>query len=283
MPIDYDALMAFRIPEVERTYTERDTMLYGLAVGMGSDPTDPRELAFVLEPDPKVVPSMATVIAWNHDWLYETGIDMVKQVHGEQRITLHRPLPPAATVIGHARITDVFDKGPGKGALLITETTVRDKATGELLCTNQSVSFARGDGGFGGPPGSGPPPHPMPGREPDAMCDLRTQPNQALLYRLCGDRNPLHADPTYAATAGYPRPILHGLCTFGHACAAVLKTRGGYAAERIRGLAVRFTSPVFPGETIRTEMWQDGDVVGFRSRVVERDTVVLNHGAVILR
>jgi acyl dehydratase len=280
--IDYAKLMAMRIPETEQTYTTRDTMLYGLGVGMGADPMDRRELAFVLEDRIRTIPTMVTVLAWNDAWLYETGIDMTKQVHGEQRITLHRPLPPAATVIARTRILDLFDKGPGRGAIMLFETTIRDKSTGELLCTNVATSFARGDGGFGGQPGSGPAPHPIPSRSPDAECTLVTRPDQALLYRLSGDRNPLHADPEYAAAGGFPRPILHGLCTMGFACHAVLRVMCDYDPARIAGFDVRFTSPVFPGETLRTEMWRDGNVVSYRTRVVERDALVLDHGKATL-
>jgi acyl dehydratase len=278
VPIDYAKLMAMRIPEAEQTYTERDTMLYALATGMGADPMDRRELAFVLERELKVIPTMVTVLAWNDAWLYETGVDMTKLVHGEQRITLHRPLPPAATVLARTRILDVFDKGHDRGAIMLFEMTIRDKKTGDLLCTNVSTSFARGEGGFGGPAGAGPAPHPIPSRPPDAECTLTTRPDQALLYRLCGDRNPLHADPDYAAAGGFPRPILHGLCTYGFACHAVLGTACDYDPTRIAGFDVRFTSPVFPGETLRTEMWRDGDVVSYRTHVVERNVLVLDHG-----
>ncbi len=282
MPIDYEKLMAMRIPSTEQTYGERDTMLYGLAVGMGTDPLDRRELAFVLEGGLRVVPAMATVLAWNDSWLYETGVDMVKQVHGEQRITLHARLPTAATVVGETRIVDVFDKGRGRGAIMIFETAIRDKRTGTLLCSSQATSFARADGGFGGPAGSGPRPHALPERAPDAVCDLPTRPDQALLYRLCGDRNPLHADPDYAAAAGFPRPILHGLCTYGFACRAILRAFCDYEPERLREQAVRFTNSVFPGETLRTEMWRDDRVVSYRTRAVERDVIALDHGRAVL-
>jgi acyl dehydratase len=282
MAMDYEKVMALRIPENEHTYTARDTMLYGLGVGMGTDPMDRRELAFVFEKELRVVPTMVTVIGGSVDWLPQTGIDRAKEVHGEQRISLHRPLPSAATVISRVRILDVFDKGPGKGAIILSETTIHDKKTGELLCTNHSTSFARGDGGFGGPAGSGPAPHPIPDRKPDAVCDLSTHPNQALVYRLSGDWNPLHADPAYAAAAGFPQPILHGLCTYGFACRAVLRTLCDYDPARITGFAARFTSPVFPGDTLHTEMWQDGAAVAFRTRALERDVVVLNHGKATL-
>jgi acyl dehydratase len=280
--IEYAKLMHMPIPDTARTYTARDTMLYALAIGLGRDPMDRRELSFVLEDRLQAVPTMATVIAWTDGWLYDTGLDMVKLVHGEQRVTLHRPLPVAASVTARTRILDLFDKGPGRGALLVFETTIRDQSTGELLCTNVASSFARGDGGFGGPAGAGPAPHPIPSRPPDARCVLSTRPDQALLYRLCGDRNPLHADPEHAARAGFPRPILHGLCTYGFACQAVLKTLCDGDSTRIGSFDVRFTNPVFPGETLSTDMWRDGPVVSYRTRVVERDAVVLDHGRALL-
>jgi acyl dehydratase len=287
--IDYRKLRDFPVPTVENTYTERDTMLYALSVGMAADPMDERELAFVLEDATgtgarklRVLPTMSTVLVWNDAWMYETGIDMTRQVHGEQRILIHRPLPAAASVVARTRVTDVFDKGPGKGLVMIFATEITDKATGAKLATNVMTSFARGEGGIGGPAGSPPAPHAIPARAPDAVFAQKTLPNQALFYRLCGDRNPLHADPAYAARGGFERPILHGLCTFAHAGAAVVRTCAGYRPERVTELAVRFTRPVFPGETIRTEMWKDGAVVSFRSHAVERDVVVLDHGMVRL-
>ena len=283
MPIDYDQLLRLAIPAVEGTYTERDTMLYALAVGMGADPVDPRELRYVVEHDLLTLPTMATVLAWDDSWMYRTGIDMTKQVHGEQRIRIHRPLPAVASVVTTTRIVGLFDKGPGRGAIMRFETEVRDKTRGDLLATNTYTSFARGDGGFGGPPGSPPAPHPIPSRLPDAVFDQTTLPTQALFYRLCGDRNPLHADPDYARSGGFARPILHGLCTFGHACAAVVRACCDYDATRIGDLAIRFTRPVFPGDTLSTEMWRDGDVVSFRTRVKDRDEVVLDHGRVDLK
>ena len=283
MPIDYEKLMRFPIPPVDGRYTERDTMLYALAVGMGVDPVDERELAYVFEGKLRVLPTMATVLVWNDAWMYETGVDMTKQLHGEHRIRIHRPLPAAASVVGATKITGLFDKGAGKGAIMLFDVEIRDQASGTPLATNTYTSFARGDGGFGGPPGAPPAPHPVPTRAPDAVFEQTTLATQALFYRLCGDRNPLHADPEYARRGGYPRPILHGLCTFGHAVAAVVRKACDYDADRIEELAVRFTRPVFPGDTLRTEIWTDGPVVSFRTRVKDRDEVVLDHGLVRLR
>ena len=180
--------------------------------------------------------------------------------------------------IGRTRIVEVIDKGPGKGALLLTERTIADKATGELIGTVTQTIFCRGDGGFGGPPREAPAPHPLPARAPDAVCDFGTRPEMALIYRLSGDYNPLHADPAFAKAAGFDRPILHGLGTFGVSGHALLKTMCGYDPARLISFSCRFSAPVFPGETIRTEMWRDGDVVSFRARVVERDVIAINNG-----
>ncbi len=278
MAIDYERLMSLETPDVESRYGDRETMLYALAVGMASDPLDRDELRFVYEKDLRAVPTMATVIAWDNRLVRESGVDYLKVVHGEQRVSLHRPLPPAAVVTARSRVAAAVDKGADKGALLYVETTIRDKASGDLLCTNLSTIFARGDGGFGGPSVGGPAPHRLPDRPPDAVRDLATRPDQALLYRLCGDRNPLHADPDTARAAGFPRPILHGLCTFGQTCRAVLAEMCAYDPARIKSFEARFSAPMFPGETIRAEMWRDGDTVSFRALVAERDALVLNNG-----
>jgi acyl dehydratase len=257
MPIAWPDILAFRIPPAANTYTERDTMVYALGIGMGIDPMDERELAFVLEDRLRVMPTMATVLTWDDRWLYRIGIDMSKQVHGEQTIRIHRALPAAATVVATTRITEVADKGPERGAILTFETEVRDTATSALLATNTSTVVARADGGFGGPNAPRPAPHPVPERAADAVFEQRTK-------------------------GGFPRPILHGLCTFGHACGAVVRACCGHDPDLIREIGTRFTRPVFPGETIRTEMWRDRDIVSFRSRVVERDVIVLDHGRAVL-
>ena len=282
MAVEYDKLMALEGEEKEFSYTDRETMLYAVGIGMGCDPMNRDELPFVFEKDLTPVPTMATVLAWDETLMMASGLNLVMVVHGEQRITLHRPLPSAATILVKQRVVDAFDKGEGRGALVLVETAIREKASGEPLCTNLSTVFARGDGGFGGPAGSGPAPHRLPDRDPDAVCELKTTPNQALIYRLCGDRNPLHADPDFADAAGFPRPLLHGLCTYGSACRAILKSMCDYKAESIRGFEARFTAPVFPGEMIRTEMWRDGNEISFRSHIPERDVVALNNGKATL-
>ncbi len=280
MTIDYDKLLHWSVPEVRHRYCARDTMLYALGVGLGADPLDGGQLPFVYERHLQVLPTYALILGYPGFWLKEpgTGVDWVRVVHGEQGLRLHRPLPPEGEVIGRTRVTGIVDKGPGKGALLYQERTVHDAASGQLLATLTSTTFCRGDGGFGGPAGPVKSARTLPERPPDACCDLATAANLALIYRLNGDYNPLHADPAVAAAAGYPRPILHGLCTLGVAGHALLRTLCGYDASRINALEARFSAPVLPGETLRTEMWVEDGCVAFRARALERDVVVLTGG-----
>jgi acyl dehydratase len=180
-------------------------------------------------------------------------------------------------------VTGLHDKGAEKGALMLQERRISDTVSGELIATVTQTTMLRADGGFGGAHGA--PlmaPHALPNRSPDAVCDLPTLPQAALLYRLNGDLNPLHADPAVAQTAGFARPILHGLATMGVAMHAVLKTLLGYDATSVRGMRVRFTAPVLPGETLRTELWRDGAVISLRTTAVERGAIVLNAGRVDL-
>lgn len=293
MPIDYAKLKNWSFENIEQTYTWKDSMLYALGLGFGFDPLDDLQLRFVYERNLAAVPTMAVVLGYPGFWLKDpaTGVDWVKVLHGEHSLNLHKPLPPAGTVVSKLRVSAIVDKGKDKGALLVQERTLYDKKTGDLLGTINQLTFCRGDGGFSEVPGNGPkggdpapPAKPaVPAEAPDAVCDLPTLPQAALIYRLSSDYNPLHAEPAVAKAAGFPRPILHGLCTYGVAGHAILKTFCGYDPTLFSGLAVRFSAPVFPGETIRTEMWRRGDAVHFRSRVVERDVVVLNNGIARLR
>jgi acyl dehydratase len=280
MAIVYDKLLALKIPDVERTYDERDAIFYALSLGFGQDPMNADQLPFVLEDAPKVVPTFPVVVAQPGFWAREmdTGIDWVKIVHGEHDVVIHKPLPAAGTVVSKTLVIDAIDKGAGKGALIISQRKVYEKASGDLLTTITQTTFARGDGGFGGPPRPSPVPHTLPERAPDVVCDLPTRREMALLYRWNADMNPLHSHPDVAAKAGFPRPILHGLATFGVAGHAILKKMCGYDPARFKAIAGRFSAPVYPGETIRTEMWRDGKIVSFRARLVERDVVVLNNG-----
>jgi acyl dehydratase len=280
MTIVYDKLMALDLPPKEQTYSAKDCILYALGIGFGQDPMNEDELPFVYEKNLKVLPTMGTVLGHAGFWARraDTGIDWVKVVNGEQGITLHRPLAGQGIVIGRQRIVEVIDKGIGKGALVLSERKISDQPTGEPIATVTHTMFCRGDGGFGGPPRKSPEQHPLPERAADAVCDLATRPEAALIYRLSGDLNPLHSEPAVAKQAGYPRPIMHGLGSFGVAAHAVLKTFCGYDPQKLVSFASRFSAPVYPGETLRTEMWRDGNVVSFRSRVVERDVVAVTNG-----
>ena len=280
MPINYDKLLALKIPDAEHSYTDKDTMLYALGVGLGHDPLDGKQLDFVYEKNLKALPTFAAVLGYPGFWVrdLDTGIDWVKIVNGEQGIVLHRPVQPSGTVIGRSRIVEAIDKGAGKGAVVYTERKVTDKASGALIATVTQTTFCRADGGFGGPPRESPPVHKLPDRAPDLTCDLGTRPEQAMIYRLSADRNPLHIDPKVATAAGFDRPIFHGLGTFGVVGHALLRSVCDYDPTKVRSFAGRFSAPVFPGETIRTEFWRDGDVVSFRASVPDRNVVVMNNG-----
>lgn len=279
MPLDYDDLMQMTATDIESGYGERETMLYALGIGFMRDPLNADELNFVYENKLRTVPAMATVIGWGvRSVLLRSGINFLMVVHGEQRLTMHKPLPPAAEVLADERVLGAFDKGKEKGAVILTERVIREKHSGDKLCTLVNTTFARGDGGFGGPKDEAPEPHAIPTRAPDLVHDCDTRPDQAFLYALSGDRNPLHRDVNVAKFAGFPRPILHGLCTYGTVCRALISTVCNYDATRILSFDARFSAPVFPGETIATEIWVDGSVASFRSKVKERDLVVINNG-----
>jgi acyl dehydratase len=280
MAVDYEKLMIFPVPEVRQTLTKRDTAFYALSIGLGQDPMDERQLDFVDHHRAlKAMPSMAVVLGHPGFWLSnpETGVDAVRVVHGEQGFEIHRPLPVEGEIFAQTRVTGLVDRGAGKGALLYSEKEVRG-SDGTLYATTRSTTFLRGDGGFGGPSGPVKQPHPVPAGDPDLVADLPTRPEQALYYRLNGDDNPLHADPAVAAKAGFPRPILHGLCTLGVVTHALIRALADYDAPGLRALDLRFSAPVYPGETIRTEIWRSG---AFRARVAERDVVVVNNGRVV--
>ena len=285
MAINYDKLVNWDIPEVEQRLTRRDTILYALGVGLGAEPCDAGQLGFVYEEKLRALPTMAIILGYPGPWHAhgDTGITRSHVVHGEQGFRIRKPLPVEGDILGKTRVTGVVDKGKDKGALVMTECTVREKASGDVVCTLTSTTFCRADGGFGGPDGPVNTPHPIPDAPPQHVCDLPTLPQAALIYRLSGDYNPLHADPAYAAKAGFKAPILHGRCTFSIAGHAVLKTLCGYDPARFVSMEGRFSSPVYPGETIRTEMWRDGNVVSFRSTVPARGVTVLNNGRAEIR
>ena len=285
MPINYEQLMALKNLGQKYAYTDREVMLYAYGIGMGADPMDENELAYVNEgtftPRPlKVVPTFASVASWGSG-PGEMNLNRVMVVDGERDITFHKALPSAAHITADSTVLDVFDKGKDKGAVIRHQTVLKDEK-GEKLATLVASRFARGDGGFGGPSEGQPEPHKVPSRAPDKIVDITTRPDQALVYRLCGDRNPLHSDPEFAKKAGFPKPILHGMCTYGITCRGVLQTYADYDPSAFRQHAVRFSSPVYPGETVTMELWKDGNVISFEAKVKSRNVTVIKSGKTVL-
>ena len=283
--VDVQALKRWPFEPVEQRYGWKETVLYALGLGLGQDPTDAAQLRHVYEDGLVALPTMAVVLGSPGFFVKDprTGIDWVRVLHGEQELELHAPLPAQATVVGTTRVRWISDKGAGKGATMGVERELVDAQSGTRLATARAVTFMRGDGGFsasGQPSDPAPPPRPAtPDTAPDLAVDWRTRPEAALVYRLSGDDNPLHADPAVARAAGFERPILHGLCSFGVAGWSLARGVAGGDASRLRSIGVRFAAPVYPGETLRTEIWRGaGGAVSFRTRVLERDIVVLSHG-----
>jgi acyl dehydratase len=271
MAIDPNAVGATAGP-VERSWTSTDCLLYAVGVGAGLD-----ELQFSTEKDQRVLPTMPVVLTPRGAVpMSKIGtFDPAMLVHGEQSIELARPLPVEGKLRASGRIAAVYDKG--KAAVVILEIEAVDVASGELLYRTRSSSFIRGAGGFGGQRGpSAPSPEP-PARRPDHEVTCETRPEQALLYRLSGDRNPLHSDPEFAKRAGFPRPILHGLCTYGFTGRALLHTLCGSDPARFKSMSGRFSHPVFPGEALTVSMWVDGRTCTFQTRKAGGE-IVLDHG-----
>lgn len=278
MPIDYQHALELRTTDRRFSYGEKDTILYALGIGLGANPLNDRERRFVYEDGLIVFPTMATVVAWGADALIETGLDFSKLVQGEQRLTVHKPLPPSAQISADWRVDAIVDKGEGKGALIVHTFEISLTETGERLATLGRTSFARGDGGFGGPTSGAPAPHSLPARPADRETEIVIPANLALIYRLSGDLNPLHADPAVAHRAGFPVPILHGMCTYGIACRAILQCWADLDPAALRQFDVRFSAPVFPGDLILVRSWRDGDIVSFEATVPARGVTVLTNG-----
>lgn len=280
MAINYQRLMAYDSGELRVSYGARECIIYALGIGIGMDPMDRKQLSFVHERWIEAFPTMAGVLGWvgrTFSTDPQFGVDERKVVAAEQRIELHRPLAPEASLFARTRVKQVIDKGEGGAAIIIAERTLRTES-GEPVATIRNTTFARGQGGFGGPVTDSPPVHKLPDSAPQFSCDLPTPSNLALIYRLNGDENPLHVDPERARVAGFSRPILHGLATYGVAAHALLRTIADYRCGRFLSMEARFVKPVYPGDTLRTEMWVEGEQVSFRCRVPERDEIVLGNG-----
>jgi acyl dehydratase len=256
MPIDPNAIGVTAEPYVF-SWTDRDTMLYALGVGCGT-----ADLAFTTENShdipQQVLPTYAVIACIGFAAAAKIGeFNFGMLLHGSQEITLHQPLRAAGKLRVVAEVADIQDKGEGKNAIVMLRARGTDPASGELVCETLATAVIRGAGGFGGVPGERAAAPAYPDREPDSKTVMPTRDDQPLIYRLSGDRNPLHSDPWFAANlAGFPRPIMHGLCTYGFAGRALVADLGQGDASRITGMKARFTSPVFPGETLTTSIWR---------------------------
>lgn len=283
MAINYEQLLARTFPEIRFTYGWRDCAIYALGLGIGSDPLSPQELRYVYERDMEALPTLAVTLGHPGFWVSEpaTGIDFRKVVHGEQTLEIHRPLQPEATLIARNMIDEIIDKGEGRGALVRVRRDLVEESTGLLQSSQVMTMFCRANGGFGGPTSGKPTPSvTIPERAAELVVERTTPLQAALIYRLAGDYNPLHADPEVAKVAGFDRPIFHGLGTYGIAAFALLRACQKPAAS-LREISCRFTSPFFPGETLRTEVWLEGDAALFRCASVERGTIVLDRGRAV--
>lgn len=280
--IDPQRLLAARIPEIEQRYGWRDCALYALGIAIGLDPMDEADLPFLDERRLKVHPAMANVLGYPGFWQRDPafGIDWQRVVHGEHGFRIHRPLPAEGHVRGVSRISGLVDKGQGRGALVYVEREIRSVADGELLATVNQTVFCRGDGGFGGSSRAPVAAPEVPDRAPDTSIDLPSSPQTALVYRLSGDFNPLHSDPAAARAAGFERPILHGLATFGITCHGLLRRLCDNDPTAVRAMSGRFSSPVYPGETLRVDIWREGGGrAAFRASVPQRGVVVVSNGS----
>lgn len=265
----YQDLLNLRFPRTEQYYTERDTMLYALGVGAADPAIDWQELRYVYEKDLLSLPTMAVTLAYPGFWYRDlpVGLDFVKTLHASERFELHARLPVAARVSAQPRVVAIYDKGPAKGALVVSERMIRDETTGRALATVRQTVLCRGDGGLGGKLLPAPPPHRLPDRNPDQSVVLKISPRAALIYRLSGDYNPLHVDPTRAREAGFERPILHGLSTYGYVGRAILAAFCRKGNKTIGIMDCRFVGVVLPGDNLDILLWRDGDKVSFRASV----------------
>lgn len=275
-----ERLRHWQVAATSHTYTRRDTALYALSIGFGEDPLDQRELRFVDHAlaDFRPVPSFALVLGYPGFWLGEpaVGLDIGRILHIEQSVEILELLAPEGRVTGETTVTDLLDLGKGRGAILRSRRDIRDD-DGKTIAIVRQAHMLRGYGGFGGERPARPYAQPL--GEPAWAVTTKILPQQALLYRLNGDLNPIHVDPALAAMFGYVKPLLHGMCSFGMSCRAVLRSMCAYDPDRLRYISARMTAPVFPGETLRHQIHHDGR---FTSTVVEREKVALDQGYAVV-
>jgi acyl dehydratase len=284
MALRYPEILSLSVKDVPVSWTDRETILYALSVGAGTDPLDRSELPLVWEKELKAIPTMATVIATARLIKERLPVDWTRVLAGEQSIILHEPMPATcSTAVSDCRVAGVWDKGADKGAVVAIENILRAEQGGPPLATIVTTIFARADGGCGAPREGQPPLDIMPTRDPDIVIEVATREDQALLYRLNGDRHPLHIDPDFAGRAGFQRPILHGLCTFGITCRVAMRHYAENDPARILSHRARFSGTLFPGETIAMSLWRDGQIVSFEAHAKDRGTRVIGNGRMEMR
>jgi acyl dehydratase len=284
MPIEPQKALAAKFAPATSSYDQDDVILYHLGIGAGVPPTDPNELEYTYEKNLKVLPSFGVIPVFSAMGASLFNVEGLKfnpamLLHGEQDIEIHRPLPTAAQIESQVRIAGIYDKG--KAALVVLEVATKEQG-GAPLFTNRFSLFLRGEGGFGGDAGpkAG---NEAPSRAPDLTVESKTLPQQALLYRLSGDKNPLHADPSFAKMGGFDTPILHGLCSFGIVCKAAVDHALAGDVTRVARYQARFAGVFFPGETMVTSIWREGSRLLVASKSKERGTPVLSNAALTLR
>jgi acyl dehydratase len=271
-------------PSQTFTWTDRDYLLYALALGCGSNPTDEASLPFVYERRLKVIPTLPTILAWIVQPTFASlGAHVDFALHSGQKIEIHRALSEPTTVAVTGRVVGVQDKGRERGAVIVMRQDVTSARDGAAIATLTTICFARDCGGCGSGGEAAVAPHPVPSREPDQRVRYPIRRDAALLYRLTGDRNPLHADPEAARFGGFTQPILHGLCTFGMTSRAVLEHVAAWEPDRVASHEARFTAPVYPGDTLEVALWRDDSTVSFQASVPDRGVTVLANGKVVLR
>jgi acyl dehydratase len=282
MTINYTKLKSRRFEDVHHRYGATDSMLYALGIGMGSDPQDLNQLRFVYEQELLAVPTMAVVLGCPDFWMHapDAGLDWKNILHVEQELALHRTLQPVGKVVGKTAIESIVDKR-SQGALITTRRDIFDATTTELIASTRATILCRSDGHFGGGDPAVSPDRHVPKGPPDVTCVLPSFGQSALIYRLSGDHNPLHADIRVAQSVGFERPILHGLCTFGMVGHAVLRALCDYEVSRLKKLKLRFSSPFYPGEHLKTSFWKLGSgSAAVQCQSEERGVTVIQHGVV---
>ncbi|CQD23670.1 MaoC family dehydratase [Mycolicibacterium conceptionense] len=279
MPIDLDKALGAELEPIEFSWTSSDIQLYHLGLGAGADPMSTRELSYLVDDTPQVLPTFGNVAVSFHmtepPKVQFPGIDieLSKVLHASEAVSVPGPIPTSGTAKSVQRFTEIWDKG--KAAVIVSESTVTDES-GKVLWTTKRSIFARGEGGFGGERGPATS-NELPDRAPDVEISLPTLPQQALLYRLCGDRNPLHSDPAFAAAAGFERPILHGLCTYGIGCKAIVDNLLDGDVAQVACYGARFAGVVIPGETLQANIWkEDGKFIGVLTAPSRDNAVVLS-------